>query len=169
MTSEPSVYKSAFISPRSRRLRTVGAFLLVTIVAMAFYGMRFLMPAIRAEVITNTKAAASSAPANSPITHVNTHTIASAPLTALHIASKHRRIIRMRVLFMYAYWTLWTILSISLMLIGWLDLREVQRMYLQQRKDLWNKATTATINEIVEGPTSSSTVAINGSSGHTSE
>jgi hypothetical protein len=48
---------------------------------------------------------------------------------------------------MYAYWSVCLTLVLSLVLITWMDLREVSRNYLEQRKALWSSATRETIEQ----------------------
>ena len=112
MAQRPSLY-SGIVTPRSRRLRTVGVLLLAAIAGMTFYGLVVLMPAIH-------------------------H---AAELHPLAVSVHMRRQLFTRVAAAYAYWAVCGLLICAAMVVAWLDFREVSRTYAAQRRALWEEAT----------------------------
>lgn len=138
-TSTPTPYTSGIVSNRSRRLRMIAAVVLAMIVAMAIYGMVVLMPGVN-------RAATEAVRAGKIASQRPTAAVGSGATTAvLHVSGKQARILKVQVYFTYGYWIVWTVLVLSLLLIVWLDLREVSRSYLNQRLKLWESAANATV------------------------
>jgi hypothetical protein len=134
MTSNRAQYGSGFVSSRSRRLRTIAALFLLVIVAMAVYGTRVLVPGInRVAAIAVKPAVHPQGNLVSPIPRRNT-------VTPLNVSKKEARILKFDVMFVAAYWVVWIVLILSLLLVVWMDLREVSRNYLDQRRELWSVA-----------------------------
>jgi len=142
MTRSSAQYGSGIISSRSRRLRTIAAVLLAAIIAMALYGTHVLVPRINraAGVATAQAAATKAAPPTPDIEHKR--------ISRLNLTRKEARVLRFDVIFEAAYWTIWTLLVLSLLLVAWMDLREVSRTYLNQRRELWSIATNTASEEV---------------------
>lgn len=127
METTPTMYQS-LLSARSRRLRTVGGVLLAAIIAMSLYGFVVLMPAINRSVAAHKIARIeASAPGSK----------AAPVLTPAQ--RKEQKKVYTQVAFVYAYWGVCGLLVIAALFIAWLDLREVSRNYLAQRRAIWNE------------------------------
>jgi len=130
MTTSPSPYQT-MVTPRSRRLRTTGLVLLATAVSMALYGFFVLMPTLKRSAV------------------VESHRIQdirgepggiSRPVLTIDQAARIRRshrVVAVQVLAAYGYWTICGLISVAMVFVAWLDLREVSRTYLQQRRAIW--------------------------------
>lgn len=105
---------AGLISGRSRRLRTTGLVLLVAVLAMVAYGVLVLMPH-----------------------HGGAH-VAPAGSSPADLAA--RRALLTRVLFLYAYWSTCAVLLLGLLVVAWLDFREVARSYAAERAALWKRS-----------------------------
>ena len=134
MRSTSSVYGYGIVSPKSRRLRTVAALLLVAIVLLGAYGMRVVMPGVN-------QAAERASFQHFTGAQQTTHTDKT---PRLHITPRENRVLRFKLLVAYGYWSAWTVLVLSLLLVTWLDLREVVRNYAAQRKTLFQSAINGT-------------------------
>lgn len=132
-TDTPSVY-SGIVSPRSRRLRTIGIVLLTAVVAMALYGYFVLMPSIERSLRENPVPAPS-------ITAGPTRPGVDKPPT-----SKAQRIRKYQVAVALAYWGVCSLLLVSVVMVAWLDFREVTRVYAEQRRAMWTSAV-ATVED----------------------
>ncbi len=145
MTTNRSQYGSGFVSNRSRRLRTITALLLVVIVAMAVYGTRVLVPGInRAASVAVRPTVQSSAIPTPNVTR-------NAAVTPLNVTKRQAKVLKLDVMFVAAYWVVWIVLLLSLLLTAWLDLREVSRNYLEQRRELWVAASKAASEAVKDG------------------
>ena len=127
MNTPPSVY-SNMISAQSRRLRTIGLMLILAIVAMTIYGYFGLMPAIDRSL--NARGPEVSRPA-AAVRSANGS--ASTPLT------REQRVRKFKVATALAYWGVCALLLCGVVLVAWLDLREVTRNYIAQRRAIWNQ------------------------------
>ena len=128
MTSNSSPYTN-FISARSRRFRVIGVVLIVAILGMAGYGATVLMPslrAMRAEVQTLTPKPPTSVGAakGSP----EKRGVVSPSL------KRAQKVLLTKVVFLYAYWIVCALLVLTLVIVAWLDFREVMRNYLTARQ-----------------------------------
>jgi hypothetical protein len=127
----PSQYRG-LISSRSRRLRTVGACLLAAIVLMSFYGYFQIMPAFRRN---------SAHLAHMVALRTGGPVLKAPPGITLRPVEEHaRRIVLTQVLFVYFYWMTCGALILAVLVVAWLDLREIMRSYDTQRAALWAKA-----------------------------
>lgn len=110
------------ISAQSRRLRVIGIVLLVMILGMCVYGGRVLMPKLRenrAPLHNSTVQATSSSTVLSPVK-----------------AESLRKLAKAQLLFFYAYWGVCFALIIALLMVAYLDFREVSRNYLRLQVSL---------------------------------
>jgi hypothetical protein len=124
----PSAYAS-IVSPRSRRLRTVGIVLLVAVCAMVLYGYLGLMPSIERSVRADSPIAAQSEALRSPSAGLD-----KPPLT------RAQRVHKLQVAVALAYWGVCALLLVGLVLVAWLDLREISRRYAAERRAMWSQA-----------------------------
>ncbi len=138
MTDTTFAYQS-LISPRSRRLRTTGLFLLAVIVVMALYGYFSLMPSLRISA-ARLAAQANARPAatNSAVTTSGNRVLPTAKPTnaqdaVARMPRQEREAQAAKIVFAYAYWGVCLSLLIALMLVAWLDFREVGRNFDQQQ------------------------------------
>jgi hypothetical protein len=143
--NSPAAYRAGVISVRSRRLRLIAGLFMVAIVGMAVYGLAVLMPGMK-QAIINAAPHPQTIINASPIGKANVNRNASAPAvsTDLHLSAKSARLLRIKVILMYGYWTVWVVFVLTLLFVVWLDLREVSRNYLNQRRELWSAAAQAT-------------------------
>lgn len=127
----PSAY-SNIVSPRSRRLRTIGIVLLIAVCAMVAYGYFGLMPSVLRAVRESSASAATSAmsAAHPPglLDQANAH------------ITRNQRIRKMRIAIALAYWGVCGLLLVSVVFVAWLDLREISRQYVAERRAMWNQA-----------------------------
>lgn len=130
MTVTPSAYRTV-ISARSRRLRTVGLILLVATVSMALYGALVLMPRFSRSIKAEAQVAGISA----------SHSLV-APASALTFRQRRaRRIALTQAVTAYAYWSVCGLLVTAMLVVGYLDFREVNRTYMAQRLHLLQETT----------------------------
>jgi hypothetical protein len=123
MSATPPAYRS-FISPRSRRLRTIGLVLLVAALGMMLYGTLSLMPTLRHAIHRETQTATALA-AGRPV---------SALEPAVRARIQHaRKAAAAQAIFAYTYWAICALIVAALIVVAWLDVREVQRRYIDQR------------------------------------
>ena len=123
----PSAY-TTIISPRSRRLRTIGIVLLVAICAMVIYGYFGLMPSV-ARAVRETAAQSSASTGH----HPDVSSRDSQPMTH---AQKVRKL---RIAVALAYWGVCGLLIVGVVFVAWLDLREISRHYVMERKAIWSQ------------------------------
>lgn len=142
MTPNPAQYGSGIISSRSRRLRTIAAVLLIGIIAMAVYGTRILVPGINRAARAAVKPAIQSSVISTP--HDES-------ITPLKLTKREAQILRLDVMFEAVYWVVWIVMIVSLLLVAWMDLREVSRTYLNQRRELWAVAAKAALKDSPPG------------------
>jgi hypothetical protein len=133
MTPTSSVY-SGMISARSRRIRTIGTVLLTSVVLMTLYGFFGLMPAIHRAAEARHAAQAKWAAA-----HPN-ETPAPAPAGERPTLTRAQQVEKLQVATVFAYWGVCMLLVIATLFVAWLDLREISRNYLLQRRQLWTQA-----------------------------
>jgi len=126
----PTVY-SGIVSAKSRRLRTVGIVLLAAVCAMALYGYFVLLPSIErslrehpAPPISRSASASAAEPDSPPIT-------------------KAQRVRKFQVAVALAYWGVCALMLVAVVLVAWLDFREVTRVYAAQRRDIWTQAVSS--------------------------
>ena len=128
MVGPSSVYSQGIVSARSRRIRYVAAVVLAAVILMGAYGTLRLMPQVR-----NTSRIFSAIQRHDAIGRATPF-----PSTSeLTERTRLVKVVRFEILFAYAYWTVWTLLVLTLILLAWIDLREVSRAYLMQRKRLY--------------------------------
>jgi hypothetical protein len=125
----PSIY-SSIVSPRSRRLRTIGVVLLVAIGGMIAYGYFSLMPSLARSIRDH------------PLT-ISTSTGAlrtAAPQQANRPLTRAERLRKLRVAVALAYWGVCGLLIVGVVFVAWIDLREISRTYVEQRRAMWTQA-----------------------------
>ena len=127
--SSTSAY-STIVSPRSRLLRTIGLALLVGILAMVIYGYFGLMPSLARSLRTN--------PVSAPHTTVAAQNRESQ--LDLQQYNRAQRIRKMRVSVALAYWGVCALMLVGVVLVAWLDLREISRTYVAERRAMWSEA-----------------------------
>ena len=126
MDSSPSAYSSV-ISPQSRRLRIIGVLLIVAILIMALYGYFSLMPALARS--------AHQATANVP-KHIS---FGVSQADVEHARLRAVRVRKLSVAIALAYWGVSALLVLGVLVVAWLDLREINRRYLQSRRTIWSE------------------------------
>lgn len=124
----PSAY-TTIVSPRSRRLRTTGVVLLAAICAMVLYGYFGLMPSLGRSVREGNVAARRSAGAR-----------LSENGGQDELSPRVQRIRKYQVAVALAYWGVCALLLVAVLLVAWLDLREVSRQYIAERREIWRQA-----------------------------
>ncbi|MDE2126705.1 MAG: hypothetical protein KGJ62_08955 [Armatimonadetes bacterium] len=112
------------LTPRSRRLRTIGAVLLGAIIVLAAIGAIYVGPLVH---------------------HVPAAVLASP-------AARKKKLLG-DVAILYSWWGLVTGLVILLLIVAWLDVREVARSYMEHRQSLWSEYSP-TRHDDDAGPTS---------------
>ncbi len=132
-TDTPSVYYG-IVSPRSRRLRTIGIVLLTAVVAMALYGYFVLMPSIERSLREN------------PIPRPSISAGPSRPGGDKPSTSRAQRIRKFQLAVALAYWGVCSLLLVSVVMVAWLDFREVTRVYVEQRRAMWT-SSVATVDD----------------------
>ena len=125
----PSPY-SDIVTPRSRRLRTVGIVLILAGGLMALYGYFGLMPTLD----RNLHSASSSAPAGT------SRVDAADSVLKPHSGQKTARVHKLQVAVALAYWGICALLLVGAVGIAWLDFREVSRLFVTRRRELWTQA-----------------------------
>ncbi|HZT43534.1 MAG TPA: hypothetical protein VFA07_15325 [Chthonomonadaceae bacterium] len=120
----PPAYQS-MVSPRSRRLRTIGLLLLVAIIGMSLYGFSSLMPAIRRQAVAYHQQTVSTQPSRTESPQASRQ------------GSRAKKIMLLQITIAYLYWGTCGLLIIALLFVAWLDLREVTRNYINQRRSVW--------------------------------
>ena len=138
MTPPVSAYQS-LITPRSRRLRTVGLVLLAAILCMVAYGARVLMPNVRHEVEVQRARNLLPAPPVSAA-GVSAGDTARARTGATletqrqeRAQARARKVAFAKVAVAYAYWGVCMLLLLAVLFVAWLDWREVARVSLSQQ------------------------------------
>ncbi len=121
---------SSVISLRSRRLRTVGIALMVVVLALFFYGVFGLMPAMKSAAALHT-AAIQKAEAQKAI-----H-----PGESMKTIRRIHRLMGIKLLFTDAYWLTCGLFAFAAMVVAWLDFREVARRFQTARRSLWDEAS----------------------------
>lgn len=129
------------LTPRQRRLRVITALLLILIVGMVGTGIlhpffRSLAPPEALEKVRQERMAEQQARQSG---------VPPPPM------SPQRRAVTVKLIFLYFYWTLCFLLALSLVVVAWLDLREVRRKLLTARRDLW-KETVEEMRQRVKRP-----------------
>jgi hypothetical protein len=129
--SKPSPYRG-LITARSRRLRVAGALLLAAIVLMSLYGYFRIMPGFRQSSVHPAHVVAQRT--GGPVLKVPPGVV----LTP--VEERARRVVIAQLLFVYFYWTVCGVLILAVLIIAWLDLREIMRTYDTQRAAIWATA-----------------------------
>ena len=137
MTPTPSAYQT-MITPRSRRLRTTGLVLLVAAITMALYGFFVLMPSLKRSL----EASKGAGPIIQSVSPAAGTTAAARSRNDVH-SVRIRRVAAVKVLTAYAYWTVCGLLVVAMVFVAWLDLREVSRAYLNQRRAIWAETASS--------------------------
>ena len=119
----PSIY-SEIISPRSRRLRTIGIILLAAIVAMFCYGYFQLMPSMERSIREEKR-------------------ISVLGSGQAHSLSRAQRVRKLKVATVMAYWGVCSLLLVGVFMVAWLDFREVTRVYVARRRTIWQQTAGA--------------------------
>ena len=119
---------SGIVSPRSRRLRTIGLTLLAAVVLMVIYGYFGLMPALKRSV------------GNTPSAGISSHGPGNASLPGDAESERERRVRKLKASAGLAYWGVCSLLLVGTVFVAWLDLREISRNYVAERRELWNQA-----------------------------
>jgi predicted membrane protein len=125
----PSVY-SSIVSPRSRRLRTIGILLLVAVCGMVIFGYYNLMPSLARSIRENPLPAYTSIGARRSDT----------PDPAMRPMTRAERLRKLRVAVALAYWGVCGMLIVGVVFVAWMDLREISRTYVEQRRAMWTQA-----------------------------
>ena len=120
MIETPQKYAS-MVSPRSQRLRTIGWVMLAFIIGLFLYGYFGLMP-----VIGNSMSSQSHTPAT-----------ISSQSNPPHLSAKAKKIVKIKAAIGILYWGVEFLLVTALVFVAWLDVREVSKTYLRQRKTIW--------------------------------
>lgn len=113
---------SSMISARSRRLRTIGLVLLGFVLSLSLYGGLVFMPRLRENRMV-LRAQITHQPLNSP-------PIPFDQLTPQQ-KTKLQRLAKAQFIFQFGYWSICGSLIILLLIIAWLDAREVAKNYLR--------------------------------------
>lgn len=140
----PTASRVLALTPRQRRLRVITAVLLVLIVGMVGTGILHpffrslaspeVLEKVRQERIAARQARQSGLPPS--------------PLSA------QSRAVTVKLIFLYFYWTVCFLLALSLIIVAWLDLREVRRKLLAARRTLW-KETVEEMRQRIQKPSDS--------------
>lgn len=147
MITTPTAYQP-LISARSRRLRVTGVLLLVAVLGMALYGYAVLMPSLRAlphvaqstdrtGSVNRTTGAVSSARLGAVRAGNSTAARQTVSVSAKPLTEKQRKTALAKVLFVYGYWSVCGLLLVALILVSWLDFRELSRNYGEYRRRLY--------------------------------
>lgn len=141
MTELQTVYRP-LISARSRRLRVFGTILLLSVLAMTLYGYFVLMPSLRTLPHITPPVAQSAANVQRHVATgteiMQTETLRPTPkISKSKISERTRKTALAKVIFIYGYWSVCGVLLISLLLVCWLDFRELTHVYEDQRQRLY--------------------------------
>ena len=146
MTELQTVYRP-LISARSRRLRIIGTILLISVLAMTLYGYFVLMPSLRTLPRITPPVAQSAANVQRPTTAgtgiLQADILRPMPklsepkLSEPKLSEGTRKTALAKVIFIYGYWSVCGVLLISLLLVCWLDFRELTHVYEDQRQRLY--------------------------------
>lgn len=131
------------VSARSRRLRTVGSLLLIAVIGMALYGYFSLMPRLNAAIQTYHRLEMKT---DQPV-----RAVAQTPAAAAEL-ERARKVHKVQIAFVMAFWGAWTLLFFALLVIAWLDAREVLHTYVQQRRAVWQDVANRTESATSETP-----------------
>ncbi len=136
-TSKLQSVQRGILSARSRRLRTTGAVLLAGILLMSLYGVFSLMPRVRvsAERVSQSRAVVAAQRAEAA---VGSRVAVRVPISPEFRQSRRlERALAAQIIFVWIYWTICALLLLGLLLIAWLDFREVSRQYENERITLF--------------------------------
>jgi hypothetical protein len=127
------------ISARSRRLRTIALLLLGIVLAMTAYGYLVLMPNARGAVQRH----------HALLERAVHGKIATPGMTPEQIAHARQvvKAVKIQVVFTYCYWSVCGLILIAVLCIGWLDMREISRLYMSQRLAIWSDVAAASRND----------------------
>lgn len=115
------------VSARSRRLRIVGAMLLLATLGMVAYGSLVLMPGLRHAVVTTPRRLEQR--------------LSDGRVERDPEVERWKRALATRILFAYGYWAFCGVLVLAVVLVAYLDFREVSRNYLARRQAIWSDIT----------------------------
>ena len=119
---------NSLISPRSRRIRTIGLVFLTGMMLCALYGGLVMMPRLgrlREQLhVLN---------ARWQLTRTSGTSLAEGRAIRLSIA-RERRVLLMQTVFIYGFWSFVGVLGICVILCAWLDTREVAKNFLAEQK-----------------------------------
>ena len=117
MQDQTNVYQS-LITARSRRLRTIGLMLLVAVLGMSIYGGAVLMPSLR-----QTRDAVRAEMSQTTTTSIQ-------PQYTTPEQKRLRAAMKAKIIFAYGYWGVCLVLLTTLLIVAWMDFREITRRYL---------------------------------------
>lgn len=136
-TSKLRSVQQGIVSARSRRLRTTGAVLLAGILLMSLYGVFGLMPKVRAaakRVSQSRTIVEAQRSGSAAVMRLSVRT----PITPeVRQTRKLERALAAQIIFVWIYWTVCALLLLGLLLIAWLDFRELSRQYENERISLF--------------------------------
>lgn len=151
MTDIQTVYRP-LVSARSRRLRVIGILLLISVLGMTLYGYFVLMPSLRA--LPHIAPPVDRNSATTPSARVQGHSTvgtgiveANASSSEYKLSERARKTALAKVIFVYGYWSVCGVLIIALLLVCWLDFRELTRAYEDQRQRLYFNSLAAQSEE----------------------
>lgn len=145
ISNPPTSAHRSLISLRSRRIRTLGVALLALVIGLCVYGYCFLMPSLHvpqsaarlAGLQQELRVAQSSTPA-SPVHQAEIQTR----------LDRTKKLLKTELLILYGFWAVCGTILLMLMLLAWMDLREVARVYAQERRAIWTDAIAKTAKDI---------------------
>ncbi len=162
-TLDATLAYQSLVSARSRRLRVTGIVLLVAVLGMSLYGVFALMPSLRRTVPHGTGGMDAASAKEIAVNRANagedtaqrkgTADRASAARPAANktdtprtgeslrssggLTERERRAAFSNILFMYGYWSVCGLLILALIIVSWLDFRELGRNYDAYRARLF--------------------------------
>ena len=135
--SETNVYRP-LITSRSRRLRTTGIVLLIAVLAMITYGTLFLMPSLHTVIHALPQTSGTGGGTISrPGAPIVTMPVVKGLPASEGLTEREHRVVLAKVLFGYGYWTVCVTLLLALMVVSWLDFRELARNYDAERHRIY--------------------------------
>ena len=151
MTDLQTVYRP-LVSARSRRLRLIGTLLLISVLGMTLYGYFVLMPSLRE--LPHIAPPADQNSAVTTLARVPGHTTVGTGIIKVNtsnadykLSEQARKTALAKVIFVYGYWSVCGVLIIGLILVSWLDFRELTRAYEDQRQRLYFNSLAAQSEE----------------------
>lgn len=120
---------SNIVSARSRRLRTIGIVLLLAVCAMVVYGYFGLMPSV-AQPLPEAPASRQTLSSSNP------RGKASPEQGSM---TRAERVRKLRAAAALAYWGVCALLLVAAVFVAWLDVREISRRYVAERRAIWSQ------------------------------